>query len=79
MVVSCRTDVIMIAEHNETKVYGIMFLYEMHEEQVKIVAKNQCLVIEICNRVKIRAFRSGWLEWSKRSEKIGACNSTPDS
>ena len=47
MAVSCRADVIMIAEHNETKVYGIMFLSEMHEEQVNIVVKNQCLVIEI--------------------------------
>ena len=38
--VSCRADIIMIAEYNETKVYGIMFLSEMHEKQVKIVAKN---------------------------------------
>ena len=45
--VSCRADIIMIAEYNETKVYGIMFLSEMHEEQVKIVVKNQCLVIKI--------------------------------
>ena len=47
MAVSCRADVIMIAEHNETKVYGIMFLPEVHEEKMNIVAKNQCLVIEI--------------------------------
>ena len=47
MAVSCRADVIMIAEHNETKVYGIVFLPEVHKEQVKIVAKNQCLVIII--------------------------------
>ena len=47
IVVSCREDIIMIAEYNETKVYGIMFLFEMYEEQVKIVAKNQCLVIKI--------------------------------
>ena len=45
--VSCRADIIMIAEYNETKVYGITFLSEMHEEQVKTVAKNQCLVIRI--------------------------------
>ena len=45
--VSCIVDIIMIAEYNETKVYGIMFLSEMHEEQVKIVVKNQCLVIGI--------------------------------
>ena len=38
--VSCRADIIMIAEYNETKVYGIMFLYEVHEEQVKIVVRN---------------------------------------
>ena len=42
-----EADIIIIAEYNETKVYGIMFLSEMHEEQVKIVAKNQCLVIRI--------------------------------
>ena len=47
MGVSCRADIILIAEYNETKVYGIMFLSEMHEEQVKIAVKNQCLVIEI--------------------------------
>ena len=44
---SCKGNAIMIAEHNETKVYGIMFLPEVHEEQVKIVAKNKCLVIGI--------------------------------
>ena len=47
MAISCEADVIMIAEHNETKVYGIMFLPKVHEEKVNIVAKNQCLVIEI--------------------------------
>ena len=47
MAVSCRADVIMIAEHNETKVYGIMFLPKVHEEQVKIMAKNECLVIRL--------------------------------
>ena len=52
MAVSCRADVIMIAEHNETKVYGIMFLHEVHEEQVNIVAKNQCLVIGILKQSK---------------------------
>ena len=46
-VVSCRADIIMIAEHNDTKVYRIMFLSEVHEEKVKIVAKNQCLAIRI--------------------------------
>ena len=40
MAVSYRGDIIMIAEYNETKVYGIMFLSEMHEEKVKIVVKN---------------------------------------
>ena len=47
MAVSCRADVIMIAEHNKSKVYGITFLPVVHEEKVNIVAKNQCLVIEI--------------------------------
>ena len=47
MVVSCRADVIMIAEHNETKVCRIMFLPKVHKEKVKFVEKNQCLVIEI--------------------------------
>ena len=27
-----EADIIMIAEYNGTKVYGIMFLSEMHEE-----------------------------------------------
>ena len=45
MGVSCRTNIIMIVEYNETKVYGVMFLSEVHEEQVKIVERNQCLVI----------------------------------
>ena len=43
--VSCRAEIIMIVEYNETKVYGIMFLCEVHEEKVKIVVRNQCLVI----------------------------------
>ena len=47
MAVSCRADIIMIVEYNETKVYGIMLLSEMHEEKMKIVVKNQCLVIGI--------------------------------
>ena len=42
-----EADIIMIAEYNGTKVYGMMFLSEMHEEQVKIVARNQCLIIGI--------------------------------
>ena len=42
-----EANIIMIAEYNETKVYGIMFLPEVHEEKMNIVAKNQCLVIEI--------------------------------
>ena len=39
MAVSCRADVIMIAKHNETKVYGIISLPEVHEEKVKIMAE----------------------------------------
>ena len=52
MAISCRADVIMIEELNKTKVYGIMFLPEVHEEQVKIVAKNQCLVVKILKQSK---------------------------
>ena len=40
MAVSCRAEIIMIVEYNETKVYGIMFLSDVHEEQVKIVVRN---------------------------------------
>ena len=47
VVVSFRADIIMIAACNVTKLYGILFLSEMHEEQVNIMVKNQCLVIGI--------------------------------
>ena len=51
---------------------------EVHVEQVKVVVKNQHLVIRILKQSKIRASRSSCLELSKWLEKIGACNSTPD-
>ena len=30
--VSCRADIMMTVEYNETKMFGIMFLSEGHEE-----------------------------------------------
>ena len=47
MVVSCRSEVIMIAEHNEKKAFQITFFPKMHVDQVEIVAKNQYLKIGI--------------------------------
>ena len=47
MVVSCRSEAIMIAYHNETKAFQITFFPEMHIEQVEIVVKNQSLKIGI--------------------------------
>ena len=40
MEVSCRTDEIMMADHNETKASQIMSFPEVHEEKVEIVAEN---------------------------------------
>ena len=40
MEVSCRTDEIMMAYHNETKVFQITYFPEVHEEKMEIVAKN---------------------------------------
>ena len=40
MQVSCRTDEIMMADHNETKASQIMSFLEVHEEKVEIVAEN---------------------------------------
>ena len=47
MTVSGRADAIMIADHNETKVFLITFFPEMHVEKVEIMVRNQCLVIGI--------------------------------
>ena len=62
MVVSCRSEAIMIAYHNETEAFQIMFFDEMHVEQVEIVVKNQYLKIRILKQSKIRALGSGHLE-----------------
>ena len=40
MEVSCRTDEIMMADHNETNVSQIMSFPKVHEEKVEIVAEN---------------------------------------
>ena len=40
MEVSCRTDEIMMADHNETKASQIMSFPEVHEEKVDIVVEN---------------------------------------
>ena len=40
MEVSCRTDEIMMADHNETKASQIMLFPEVHEEKVEIVEEN---------------------------------------
>ena len=53
---------------------GVCFLSEGHEELVKIMVRNQDFETER----QIRAFSSGWLEWSKQLKIGGACNSTLD-
>ena len=43
MAVSCRSEAIMTANHNEAKAFRIMFFPEVHIEQVEIVAKKSVL------------------------------------
>ena len=52
MAVSCRGDAIMIADHNETKGVLNYIFPEVHVEQVKVMAKNQHLVIGILEQSK---------------------------
>ena len=71
MAVSCRSDAIMIAGHNETKAFQITFFPEMHVEQVEIVAKYQYLKIRILKQSKIRALGSGCLECQNGQRILG--------
>ena len=71
MAVSGRSNAIMIADHNETKVFQIMFFPEMHVEKVVIVAKNQYLKIKILKQSKIRALGSGRLECQNGPRILG--------
>ena len=71
MAVSCRSEAIMIADHNETKVFQITFFPEMHVEQVEIVAKNQYLKIIILKQSKIRSLGSGHLECQNGQRRLG--------
>ena len=69
----------MTVEYNETKLFGIMFFIWRTQEiseyrGEKTVLRNRDFVTEW----EIRAFISYWLEWSKRLETGGACNSTLD-
>ena len=57
MEVSCRTDEIMMADHNETKVFQIMSFPEVHEEKMEIVAENQFLESEILNQSESQDFQ----------------------
>ena len=71
MVVSCISEAIMIADHNETKAFQITFFPEMHIEQVEIVAKNQYLKIGILKQSKIRDLGSGHLECQNGQRRLG--------
>ena len=62
----CRTDAIMIVDHNETKAFRIIFFPEMHVEQVEIVANNQYLKIKILKQSKIEDFG----KWSSKFFKM---------
>ena len=71
MAVSCKSEAIMIANHNETKAFRITFFPEMHVAQVEIVAKNQYLKIGILKQSKIRALGSGHLECQNGQRRLG--------
>ena len=71
MAVSCRSEAIIIADHNERKAFQITFFLEMHIEQVEIVVKNQYLKIRILKQSKIRALGSGRLECQNGQRILG--------
>ena len=57
MVVSCRSDAIIMTYYNETKAFPIMVFLEVHVEQVEIVAENQYLKIGILKQNENQGFQ----------------------